>query len=77
MAGSTLVTTNGPDDWNYKLTRDGLRLVLEEIEPRNRKPDEPYTEPDYCGANGHLSGTFFPARGSKPNYGDTILVDHR
>jgi uncharacterized protein YecT (DUF1311 family) len=74
--GAALVSTNGRREWNQKLTRRGHVLVLEEIEPKGRKPDDK-REPDYCGANGSLAGTFFPVRGPKPSYGDSILVDPR
>ena len=75
MKGRTLASSNGPRDWNQKLSRSGHLLVLQEIAPKARKVGEEIREPDYCGANGSLTGTFFPVRGPKPSYGDSILVD--
>ena len=77
MRGATLLSANGPREWNHKLTRRGHLLVMEEIEPAVRKPGEERTRPDTCGANGSLTGTFFPVRGPKPSYGDSIGVDPR
>jgi uncharacterized protein YecT (DUF1311 family) len=71
MKGRTLASSNGPGEWNQKLLRSGHRLVLQEIAPKAHKGGEP----DYCGANGSLAGTFFPVRGPKPSYGDSILAD--
>ena len=75
--GAALLSANGRREWNQKLTRRGHLLVMEEIEPAERKRGEEKTRPDYCGANGTLTGTFFPVRGPKPSYGDTIGVDTR
>ena len=75
MRGAALLSANGRREWNQKLTRRGHLLVMEEIEPAVRKPGEERTRPDTCGANGSLTGTFFPVRGPKPSYGDTIGVD--
>ena len=75
MRGAALLSSNGRREWNQKLTRRGHVLVMEEIEPAVREPGETRTRPDTCGANGTLSGTFFPVRGPKPSYGDTIGVD--
>jgi len=77
MQGAALLSANGPREWNQKLTRRGHLLVLEEIEPAARKPGEERAQRDTCGANGSLAGTFFPTRGPKPSYGDTIRVDPR
>jgi uncharacterized protein YecT (DUF1311 family) len=77
MRGAALLSANGRREWNLKLTRRGHLLVMEEIEPAVRKPGEERTRPDTCGANGSLTGTFFPTRGPKPSYGDTIGVDPR
>jgi uncharacterized protein YecT (DUF1311 family) len=73
--GAWIVSANGATEWNQRLTRRGHRLIVEEIEPRDRAAREEKPAPDYCGANGSLAGTFFPVRGPKPSYGDTILVD--
>jgi len=75
MKGRTLASSNGPRDWNQKLSLSGHLLVLQEIAPNVRKVGEEIRKPDYCGANGSLTGTFFPVRGPKPSYGDSILVD--
>ena len=75
MNGPTLASSNGPGDWNQKLSRNGHLLVLQEIAPKARKVDKEMREPDYCGANGSLAGTSFPVRGPKPSYGDSILAD--
>ena len=75
MRGTALLSANGRHEWNQKLTRRGHLLVMEEVEPEVRKPGEERKRPDTCGANGSLNGTFFPVRGSKPNYGDTIRLD--
>jgi hypothetical protein len=48
---------------------------MEEIAPAARNGE--IAQRDTCGANGSLSGTFFPVRGPKPSYGDTIGVDPR
>ena len=77
MKGRTLASSNGPGEWNQKLSRSGHLLVLQEIAPKARKRGEEMREPDYCGANGSLAGTFFPVRGPKPSYGDLILADPR
>ena len=77
MQGAALLSANGPREWNQKLTRRGHLLVLEEIEPAARKPGEERAQRDTCGANGSLVGTFFPTRGPKPSYGDTIGLDPR
>lgn len=77
MRGAALLSANGRREWNHKLTRRGHLLVMEEIEPAVRKPGEERTRPDTCGANGSLTGTFFPVRGPKPSYGDSIGVDPR
>jgi len=77
MRGAALLSANGPREWNQKLTRRGHLLVLEEIEPAARKPGEERAQRDTCGANGSLAGTFFPTRGPKPSYGDTIGLDPR
>jgi uncharacterized protein YecT (DUF1311 family) len=75
MKGRTLVSSNGPREWNQKLSLRGHLLVLQEIAPKVRKSGEAMREPDYCGANGSLEGTFFPVRGPKPSYGDSILAE--
>jgi uncharacterized protein YecT (DUF1311 family) len=75
MRGAALLSANGRREWNLKLTRRGHLLVMEEIEPAVRKPGEERRRPETCGANGSLTGTFFPVRGPKPSYGDTIGVD--
>lgn len=75
MRGAALLSANGRREWNLKLTRRGHLLVMEEIEPAVRKPGEERRRPETCGANGSLTGTFFPVRGHKPSYGDTIGVD--
>ena len=74
MRGAALLSANGRREWNQRLTRRGHLLVMEEIEPA-REPGEERAQRDHCGANGSLAGTFFPVRGPKPNYGDTIGVD--
>ena len=75
IKGRTLASSNAQSDWNQKLSRSGHLLVLQEIAPKARKGGEQVRAPDYCGANGSLAGTFFPVRGPKPSYGDSILVD--
>jgi uncharacterized protein YecT (DUF1311 family) len=75
MKGRTLISSNGPDEWNQKLSLRGFLLVLQEIKPKARKGGKESREPDYCGANGSLEGKFFPVRGPKPSYGDSILAD--
>jgi uncharacterized protein YecT (DUF1311 family) len=74
MRGAALLSANGRREWNQKLTRRGYLLVMEEVEPV-REPGEERKRPDTCGANGSLEGTFFPVRGPKPSYGDTIRTD--
>jgi len=61
MRGAALMSANGRHEWNQKLTRRGHLLVMEEIEPAVRKPGEERKRPDACGANGSLTGTFFPS----------------
>jgi len=75
IKGLKLASSNGPGNWNQTLSRSGHLLVLQEIAPKARKGGEETREPDYCGANGSLEGTFFPVRGAKPSYGDSILAD--
>jgi len=76
MRGAALLSANGRREWNQKLTRRGHLLVMEEIEPA-REPGEERAQRDHCGANGSLDGTFFPVRGPKPSYGDTIGLEPR
>jgi uncharacterized protein YecT (DUF1311 family) len=75
MRGAALLSANGQHEWNLRLTRRGHLLVMEEIEPAARKPGEERRRPDTCGHNGSLNYTFFPVRGPKPSYGDTISLD--
>jgi len=75
LQGAALLSANGRGEWNQKVTRRGHLLVLEELAPAVPKPGDNGLAPDYCGANGSLAGKFFPVRGPKPNYGDTIGID--
>jgi len=76
MGGAALLSANGRREWKQRLTRRGHLLVMEEIEPA-REPGEERAQRDQCGANGSLDGTFFPVRGPKPSYGDTIGLEPR